>query len=171
MTLVMNEICFKLIVVVCTALLVFCPVRSFGQQTFGDFEGQPATIEQFSNGEHWLVVVIWSFMCPICQKELPAYANLAARQESGGFRVIGLSIDGHVGFGDAWALLEELGNDFESLIGEADEVAEFYLSHSDQLFQGTPSIMIFNPSGILVAFQAGPVPVDSIEAFIAQRSN
>ena len=167
----MNEIRFKLTVVVCTALLVFCPVRSFGQQTFSDFEGQPATIEQFFDGERWLVVVVWSFMCPICQKELPAYADLALRQKSGSFTVMGLSIDGHVGFGEAWALLEELGSDFESLIGEADEVAEFYLSHSRQPFRGTPSIMIFNPSGILVAFQAGPVPVDSIEEFIAQRSN
>ena len=167
----MNEIRFKLTVVVCTALLVFSPVSLLGQQTFGDFEGQPATIEQFFNGERWLVVVIWSFMCPICKKELPAYADLADRQQSKGLMVIGLSIDGHVGFGDAWALLEELGNDFESLIGEADEVAEFYLSHSRQPFQGTPSIMIFNPSGILVAFQAGPVSVDSIEAFIAQRTN
>ena len=86
-------------------------------------------------------------------------------------RGIGLSIDGHVGCGEAGALLEELGSDFESLIGEADDVAEFYLSHSSQPFQGTPSIMIFNPSGILVAFQAGPVSVDSIEAFIAQRTN
>ena len=76
-----------------------------------------------------------------------------------------------MGFGEAWALLEELGTDFESLIGEVDETAQFYLSHSRQPFQGTPSIMIFNPSGILVAFQAGPVPLDSIEAFITQRSN
>ena len=153
----MGKIRFRLAVVVCTALLVLFPVKSFGQQTFSDFDGQPATIEQLFNGKRWLVVVIWSFMCPICQKELPAYANLAARLESGDFTVIGLSIDGHVGFGDAWALLEVLGNDFESLIGEADEVAEFYLSHSRQPFQGTPSIMIFNPSGILVAFQAGYV--------------
>ena len=167
----MNEIRFNLTVVVCTALLVFCPVSSFGQQTFTDFAGQPATIEQFFNREHWLVVVIWSFMCPICQKELPAYADLALRQKSGGFTVIGLSIDGHVGFGEAWALLDDVGNDFESLIGEADEVAEFYLSHSRQPFQGTPSIMILNPKGILAAFQAGPVPVNSIKAFIAQRSN
>ena len=167
----MNEIRFNLTVVVCTALLVFCPVTSFGQQTFSDFEGQPATIEQFFNGEHWLVVVIWSFMCPICQKELPAYADLADRQRSRSFTVIGLSIDGHVGFGEAWALLEDLGSDLESLIGEADEVAEFYLSHSRQSFQGTPSIMIFNPSGNLIAFQAGAVPVDSIETFITQRSN
>ena len=167
----MNVIRFKLAIVVCTALLVFCPVRSFGQQTFGDFEGHTTTVEQYFNGEHWLVVVIWSVMCPICQKELPAYADLAERQKSGIFTVLGLSIDGNVGFGDAWALLEELSDDFESLIGEADEVAEFYLAHSGQPFQGTPSIMIFNPSGILVAFQAGPVPVDSIEEFIAQRSN
>ena len=166
----MNEIRFNLTVVLCTALLVFFPVRSFGQQTFGDFEGQRVTIEQFSNGEHWLVVVIWSFMCPICQKELPAYADLADRQQSRSFTIIGLSIDGDVGFGEAWALLEELGNDFESLIGEADEVAEFYLSHSREQFQGTPSIMIFNPSGNLIAFQAGAVAVDSIETFIAQRS-
>ena len=31
--------------------------------------------------------------------------------------------------------------------------------------------MIFNPNGILVAFQGGLVPVDSVEVFIAQRSN
>ena len=167
----MNEMRSILAVVVCTALLVFCSARSFGQQTFGDFEGQPATIEEFFDGERWLVVVIWSFMCPICQKELPAYADLARQQKSRGFTVVGLSIDGHVGFGDAWALLEELGNDFESLIGEVDEVAEFVLLHSREPFQGTPSIMIFNPSGNLVAFQTGPVLVDSIEAFIAQRSN
>ena len=115
--------------------------------------------------------MIWPFRCPICQKELPAYADLARRQNSGIFTVIGLSIDGHEGFGGAWTLLEELANDFKSLIGEADGVAEFVLSHSRQPFQGTPTIMIFNSSGILVAFQGGPVPVDSIEGFIAQRSN
>jgi hypothetical protein len=68
-------------------------------------------------------------------------------------------------------LLEELGDNFESLIGEADEVADFVLSHSRHPLQGTPTIMIFNPNGILVAFQEGPVPVDSIERFIAQSSN
>jgi len=160
-----------LAVVVCTALLMFCPERSFGQQMFEIFEGYPVTIEPYFDGEHWLVVVIWSFRCPICQKELPTYADLARRQNSGIFTVIGLSIDGHEGFGGAWTLLEELANDFNSLIGEADGVAEFVLSHSRQPFQGTPTIMIFNPSGILVAFQGGPVPVDSIEGFIAQRSN
>ena len=123
------------------------------------------------DGEHWLVVVIWSFRCPICQKEFSTYADLARRQKSGSFTVIGLSIDGHEGFGGAWALLEELGDDFESLIGEADEVADFVLSHSHQPFRGTPTIMIFDPGRILVAFQEGPVRVDSIEEFIAQRSN
>ena len=75
------------------------------------------------------------------------------------------------GFRWRLALLEELGYDFKSLIGEADEVADFVLSHSRQPLQGTPTIMIFNLNGILVAFQGGPVPVDSIEVFIAQRSN
>ena len=167
----MNELRSILTVVVCTTLLMLCSARSFAQQTFENFEGQTVTIEQFLDGKHWLVVVIWSFRCPICQKELPAYADLARRQKSGSFTVIGLSIDGHEGFGGAWALLEELDDDFKSLIGEADEVADFVLSHSRQPLQGTPTIMIFNPSGILVAFQGGPVPVDSIEVFIAQRSN
>ena len=108
---------------------------------------------------------------PNCRKELPTYVDLARRQQSGSFTVIGLSIDGQEGFGGAWALLEELGNDFKSLIGEADGVADFDLSHSRQPFRGTPTIMIINPSGILVAFQGGLVPVDSIEVFIAQRSN
>ena len=67
--------------------------------------------------------------------------------------------------------MEELGNDFKSLIGEADGVVDFVLSHSRQPFRGPLTIRIFNPSGILVAFQGGPVPVDSIEGFIAQRSN
>ena len=149
----MNEMRSIFAVVVCTALLVFCSARSSGQQTFGDFEGQPATIEEFFDGERWLVVVIWSFMCPICQKELPAYADLARQQKSRGFTVVGLSIDGHVGFGDAWALLEELGNDFESLIGEVDEVAEFVLLHSRQPFQGTPSIMILMPAELSLLFR------------------
>ena len=88
-----------LAVVVCTALLMFCPERSFGQQMFENFEGQPVTIEQYFDGEHWLVVVIWSFRCPICQKELPTYADLARGQQRGRFIVIGLSIDGQEGFG------------------------------------------------------------------------
>jgi thiol-disulfide isomerase/thioredoxin len=167
----MNEIRSIVAVVVCTTLLMLCPARSFGQQTFENFEGQLATIEQFFDEKHWLVVVIWSFRCPICQKELPTYVDLARRQESGSFTVIGLSIDGHEGFGGAWALLEELGDKFKSLIGEADEVADFVLAHSHQPFRGTPTIMIFDPGGILVAFKEGPVPVDSIEKFIAQSSN
>ena len=108
---------------------------------------------------------------PNLSERITNLRNFARRQKRGSFTVIGLSIDGHEGFGGAWALLEELGNDFKSLIGEADEVADFVLSHSRQSLQGTPTIMIFNPNGILVAFQGGPVPVDSIEVFIAQRSN
>jgi len=37
-------------------------------------------------------------------------------------------------------------------------------------FRGTPTILIYDPDGELRAAQAGAVPVDVIEAYIAKHS-
>jgi len=68
----------------------------------------------------------------------------------------------------AWAFVAEYDLGFTNLIGEPSEVAEFYTRESGQPFRGTPSLLVFSPTGELEGVAAGAVDLRRIEAFIQQ---
>ena len=68
----------------------------------------------------------------------------------------------------AWAFVAEYDLGFTNLIGEPSEVAEFYTRESGQPFRGTPSVLVFSPTGELEGAGAGAVDLRRIEAFIQQ---
>ena len=136
--------------------------------TFMTLDGEVAVLSDYRGQGYWLVVMIWSYDCPVCQREAGEFQALHARGQKNNLRVLGLSLDGQVGAMMAWAFVAEYNLDFINLIGEPSEVADFYTRESGQPFQGTPSLLIFSPTGVLKAAGAGAVDLRRIEAFIQQ---
>jgi len=57
---------------------------------------------------------------------------------------------------------------FPNLIGTSEQVTELYSRLTGEFLVGTPSFLVFDPKGELVAKQAGAVPVRLIENFIKE---
>lgn len=133
---------------------------------FTDLEGEPAHFSDYLQEDRWLAVMIWSWTCRICASEMPGYARLHDRHQGGQLTVLGISLDGSAAVLEAWAFAEEHGAVFPNLLGEGEDVAQFFYQQTGQALRGTPTFLLYAPGGRLKAVQAGPVSPEGVEAFI-----
>lgn len=140
------------------------------EPAFRDFNGQPRTIESYTGGGKWLVVMIWAHDCHVCNMEAESYAHFHESHKDKDATILGVSLDGQANKADAQAFIQRHDLPFPNLIGEPDAVMLYFMMATQTQFRGTPSILVYNPDGQLVAAQAGAVPPEVIEAFIAEQS-
>jgi peroxiredoxin len=137
---------------------------------FSDFQGQPRSIESFAGGGKWLVVMIWASDCHVCNMEAEQYAHFHEAHKNRDATVLGVSIDGQEKQADAEDFIRRHDLPFPNLIGEPQTSMLYYMMVSGAQFAGTPTIMVYGPDGTLMAAQAGAVPVEIIEDFMAKNS-
>lgn len=138
---------------------------------FTDFAGQPRTIESYAGGGKWLVVMVWAHDCHVCNQEAEGYARFHLAHKDTDATVLGLSIDGQAHKADAEAFIARHRLPFPNLIGEGPTSKLYYMMLTRSQFLGTPSILVFDPAGDLVAAQAGAVPAEVIEDFMARQAS
>lgn len=134
-----------------------------------DFDGRERSLSEFTGSGRWLVVMIWASDCHVCNSEVYQYVDFHDMHHDRDAEVVGISLDGQAGRSDAAAFLERHSVSFPSLIGEPEQVARLYTELTGDRFVGTPSFLVFAPSGELRARQAGAVPTSIIEQFIRQQ--
>ncbi|MFO8024896.1 TlpA family protein disulfide reductase [Thiohalophilus sp.] len=150
-------------------LLLVClfPGLALGEAALKDFEGEPRSIEEFTGGGQWTVVMIWASDCHICNREIHNYVDFHFVHSDQDARMVGISIDGWAGKTDARDFIRRHKVDFPNLIGNAEAVADWFRQQSGARWVGTPTFLLYNPSGQLTAQQVGAVPVEIIEDFIS----
>lgn len=156
-------------VVIALMFMVTATQTAYSAVGLTDLEGNRVHFSDYVPAEKWLVVMIWSWSCPICAQEMAGQAQLHDRHQGGRLNVLGISMDGAEGIMEAWAFAEEHGARFPNLIGEGSDVAQFFHEQTGQSLQGTPTFLVYAPGGRLKAVQAGAVPPEGIEAFIADQ--
>ena len=140
-----------------------------GDKSFTDFEGQPRALSEYFSKEKWTVVMIWRHDCHVCNEEAAGYAFFHDGNER--TQVLGLSMDGMMDKNGAEAFIDNHDLPFTNLLGEPGAVATYFQGMTGQRFRGTPSYLVFAPSGKLMAAQGGAVPPEVISEFIKSRSN
>lgn len=137
---------------------------------FQDFAGQPRTIESYAGNGKWLVVMVWAHDCHVCNVEAEGYAQFHQAHKDKDATLLGVSIDGLAQKAEAEAFIKRHDLPFPNLLAEPQVAMLYYMMVTQSQFTGTPSIMVYDPEGNLVAAQAGAVPPDIIEAFIAKQT-
>ena len=132
--------------------------------------GQARSLEDFLGKGKWTVVMFWVSDCPICNQEAPAWSVFDARHRGKDAEVVGLSLDGLAGKKAAKAFVERHLVDFPNLIGEPEAVARMFTERGRSPFLGTPSFLVYSPSGELKARQVGPLPPERLEEYIRKQS-
>ena len=151
--------------------VAMAPTSAATTEGFSDVDGQPVSFADVLPADRWLVVMIWSYSCPVCAKEMQAQADLHERHRDGRLKVLGISLDGADAALEAWAFVEEREVGFSNLLGEPGDVARFFSDQTGESFKGTPTFLIYAPGGALKATQAGAVPPEVIEAFIYDQEH
>ena len=135
-----------------------------------DFNGKPQAIKDYAGKGKWLVVMMWASDCHVCNVEAEQYIQFHEQYKNKNAQVLGISLDGQVKKAEAQQFIKRHHITFDNLIGEPQEVAQWFVDLTGADWVGTPTFLIYNPQGELVIQQAGAVPVNLIEEFIAKES-
>ena len=143
--------------------------QAAGNDGFLTFDGKETSVEAYTGGGNWLVVMMWAQGCHVCNAEVEGYAQLHESYAGKGASVLGISIDGQVDKGKAQDFIRRHDVPFPNLIGEPQAAMRWYAAQTGSRFLGTPTILVYGPDGDLQAAQAGAVPPEAIEKFIAEN--
>jgi len=166
-----DQVMPRLVVFFSVLLLLVALPLSAGSPLFQNLESDAfETIDNHSDPGKWLVVMIWASDCEVCKREVGSYQRFHEQHKQRDASVVGISLDGSQGKQAARGFVAEHGVSFNNLIGEPEAVSAYFQVLTGSPWIGTPSFLIYGPDGSLLAQQAGAVPVDLIEQFIAANS-
>ncbi len=135
-----------------------------------DFDGRPRSLQEFTGQGKWTVVMIWAHDCHVCNEEVESYEDFHRRHRDTDATVLGISMDGQEKKKQARDFIRRHGLTFPNLIGELEAVADLFTELTGVQWVGTPTYLIYNPAGQLVAQQIGGVPARMVEDFIREQS-
>lgn len=136
-----------------------------------DFSGAFKSLSDYTGKGKWTIVMLWASDCMVCNKEVHQYIAFHNKHKDSDATVLGISLDGNSKKKDAQDFLDRHKVTFPSLIGEPVFVATGFGNITGEEFRGTPTFLIYGPDGTIQAQQAGAVPTDLIESFIAQNTS
>lgn len=136
-----------------------------------DFDDNVHTLDEYTGQGKWTVVMIWASDCHVCNQEASAYDKFHQGHKNKDATILGLSLDGAAKKTEAEKFIQRHSVTFPNLIAEPDTVMQLYTQLTGQAWVGTPSFLIYSPSGELRAAQVGAVPVELIETFIAKEAS
>jgi len=141
---------------------------STSASAFTDLKGEKLEIEKQLGGGKWSIVEIWSSDCHACRQHMPSMVKLDGKLENA--RIVGITLDGQGGIGDANTFVKEFAIKFKNIVSNPIEVNAWMQQTVGESLIGTPTFIIFDDEGKLVAAQPGPVSTKSLETFIKENS-
>jgi len=137
---------------------------------FQTLDGKESNLENHLGQGKWSVVILWAHGCHVCNQEAEQYAQFHDDHIEKNAGVLGISIDGLDEREQAQEFVIRHDLPFPNLTAETEAVMRWYQGQTGAPFLGTPTILIYGPAGKLKAAQAGAVPTEIIEKFIAENS-
>ncbi len=135
-----------------------------------DMDGNNRVLHDYIGKGKWTIVMIWISDCHVCNQEASQYDDFHDKHRDTDASVLGISMDGLEGNKDAAAFIKRNNVGFPNLMGDPETVASLYIRLTGGDWVGTPTFLIFSPSGELKAAQPGAVPVALIEEYILKNS-
>lgn len=135
-----------------------------------DFSGKPHNLNEYTGKGKWLVIMFWASDCHVCNQEAHQYVDFHFAYSDTMASLLGVSLDGKARQKEAEGFVSRHKLNFPNLIGEPEDVAGLFTALTGADWVGTPTFLIYNPAGKLVAQQAGAVPAELITEFIKSQS-
>lgn len=135
-----------------------------------DFSGEAHKLDEYIGKGKWTVVMFWASDCRVCNAEIGQYIQFNEANKDKNASILGVSLDGQAKLDAARDFVKRHDVNFPNLIGDPEAVADLYQTLTSNTWVGTPSFLVYNPQGELLAAQAGAVPTELITNFIKENS-
>lgn len=136
---------------------------------FSDMNGKTDSINNHIGKDKWTIVEIWESDCGACRMHMPEMVKFDGKLKNA--RLLGISLDGLRGIEDAEDFIAEYDVKFPTILTNYVEMNIWMEQSIGESLRGTPTFILFDPEGKLVAAQPGVVSVASLEKFITQNSS
>ncbi len=141
---------------------------SYPAFSFTDLAGEIDAIDNHLGDNKWTIVEIWKSDCHSCREHMPSMVEFDGKLKN--VRILGVSLDGQAGLAEANDFLDDFNIKFPTILSNPIEVNAWMEQNLEESLIGTPTFILFNEKGELIAAQAGIVPVNSLENFIMENS-
>lgn len=141
------------------------------KSTLFNFSDKSVQFEEYIKSTQWTVVMFWASDCHICNVEAHQFVKLHRDYKDKNIRVLGISVDGKAKKAAAEEFIKIHNINFPNLIGEPEVVAGIYKQYTNETWIGTPTFVIFSPSGQVMAQRPGMLPPELIVSFIEKQAN
>ena len=135
---------------------------------FTDMKGKKDSIQNHIGNNKWTILEVWESNCPACRMHMPDMVKFDGKLKNA--RILGVSLDGQDGIDAAETFIDEYDVKFPTLITNFVEMNIWMQQSIGESLVGTPTFILFDPEGKLVAAQPGIVSTASLEKFIVQNS-
>ena len=139
----------------------------------GDFQvqtmdGKEVLLSSYFEPGKWTMVMLWTSYCVTCRKQYPMVSKFHNERKDKDVKVIGLSLDGPAVMERVRSYMAKQPMAFESAIVDIVKFSHAFKDITEEKFKGTPTYLMFDPSGVMVAHSSGPMKIELAEKFIAE---
>ena len=135
---------------------------------FTDMNGKKDSINNHIGKDKWTILEIWESNCPACRMHMPEMVKFDGKLKNA--RILGVTLDGQEGIENAEDFISEFDVKFPTIVTNYVEMNIWMERSIGESLRGTPTFILFDPEGKLVAAQPGIVSVASLEKFISDNS-
>lgn len=135
---------------------------------FTDLNGKKDSINNHIGKDKWTILEIWESSCGACRMHMPEMVKFDGKLKNA--RILGVTLDGQDGIDDAEDFIAEYDVKFPTIVTNYVEMNIWMEQSIGESLRGTPTFILFDPQGKLVAAQPGIVAVASLEKFITENS-
>ena len=135
---------------------------------FTDLNGKKDSINNHIGKNKWTILEIWESSCGACRMHMPEMVKFDGKLKNA--RILGVTLDGQDGIDDAEDFIAEYDIKFPTIVTNYVEMNIWMEQSIGESLRGTPTFILFDPEGKLVAAQPGIVATTSLEKFIKENS-
>ena len=145
-------------------------VNASGMELQSSEDGSPTSLDSLTGNGKWTLVMIWATNCHICKIQKPEMSAFHNERKDVDAHIVGIALDGpkHVDIINQY--IEDNNVSFPTFVGDTAIIASHYFGMTEENLRGTPTYLLFNPEGELLANNPGLLTVEALENFIASRS-
>lgn len=135
---------------------------------FTGLDGKTDLITNHIGKDKWTIVEVWETNCPACRKHMPEMVKFDGKLKNA--RLLGVSLDSKNSMDEVEEFIAEYDIKFPTIVTNYVEMNIWMQKSIGESLMGTPTFILFDPEGKLVAAQPGIVSVASLEKFILDNS-
>ncbi len=151
----------KLRVLLLACLLLPVLNAAAAEFTLTDTNGHVHRLSDYKG--KWVLVNFWATWCPPCLEEIPDLISLYNAHKDKNLMVIGLSLDAAAAKKSVLSYIKKAAISYPIVLGDYNMAARI------GEVQGLPTTYIFDPTGKLVARQAGVITRSEVEKYIRSK--